>query len=267
MNLRATHPAILNSTTIHPSTIKVPTYGKIFKSADMNTKLGGCSDWAGSERKRNKKNKDSVITNPKWFGQRFYYNTLTERETCPTDCKFWTKCYGNSMGFAHRMQHGQEIEDIMMWEMESLSLENRNKFFTIRPHVLGDFYSLKYVELWDKMLTNFRVNAFGYTAYLPDSKNSEYSEIGQALIELREKHTDRFWIRQSGGSAPTMSALGMSNPLAKEQLKSKKAFICPNQQTKKSSACTDTFQPKRAKNCASCGLCYRTKKNVVFLEH
>ena len=111
------------------------------------------------------------------------------------------------------------------------------------------------------------INVFGYTAYLPTSENSKYAEIGRAIIELRNKHKDRFWIRQSGSDNHTMTALTYSNNNAQQQLANKTAFICPQQTKKSKRFWMGDFQPKKAKNCASCGLCWTTTKNVVFLDH
>ena len=44
------------------------------------------------------------------------------------------------------------------------------------------------------------------------------------------------------------------NAKPKKQLKEKKAFLCPVQEDK-----TD--------NCGTCGLCWTSSKNVVFLTH
>ena len=267
MRLTATNPNLIKGLTIHPKQIKSPNEADIFRPAGNNTKLGGSTDYIGFLQKENKREKQNVITAKKWQGQKFYSSTLIERETCPTDCKVWSICYGNSMGFAHRMQHGQELLDGMMWELKGLTVKNRNKPFVVRPHVLGDFYSLEYVSQWDKALSEFPINVFGYTAYLPTSENSKYAEIGRAIIELRNKHKDRFWIRQSGSDNHTMTALTYSNNNAQQQLANKTAFICPQQTKKSKRFWMGDFQPKKAKNCASCGLCWTTTKNVVFLEH
>ena len=267
MQLTVTNPNVIEGLTIHPSTIKNPSDVRIFRPAGDNTKLGGCTDYTGKYKKLNKKEKQSIITARKWIGQKFYSTTLTERETCPTDCLMWRKCYGNSMGFAHRIEHGAELLESMMWEIQTLTVENRMRPFVVRPHVLGDFYSLEYVEQWAKALDQFPINVFGYTAYLPTSTTKEYAEIGQALIELREKYSDRFWIRQSGSNAEEMSAIGISHHSAEDQIKNNQAFICPQQTKKSKRFWMGEYQPKKVKNCASCGLCYATKKNVIFLEH
>jgi hypothetical protein len=86
-----------------------------------------------------------------WRGFPVYALTLEERATCPKTCQHWRSCYGNRMHRAHRMPHGTELERRLEIEIAQHAEEHPNGF-AVRLHVLGDFYSVEYVELWRKLL-------------------------------------------------------------------------------------------------------------------
>lgn len=71
--------------------------------------------------------------------------------------------------------------------------------------------------------------------------------IGQALTDVSKDHSDRFVIRMSDGFNRVMSANSEHNSTGNE-------FTCPEQLGK-------------VKDCASCGLCWTSKKSVRFLTH
>lgn len=175
--------------------------------------------------------------------------TLEERATCSDTCLHWWTCYGNNMPFATRYEANDALTDAMEIELEELNRKHKNGFL-VRLHVLGDFYSVEYVELWDKWLAQFdNLYVYGY------SERKTGTPIGDALNILRERWTSRFMVRVSGDfNLTTMTALSFDNDMAVSQIENKQAFLCPVQEDK-----TDS--------CGTCGLCWTAKKNVVFKTH
>ena len=175
--------------------------------------------------------------------------TLEERATCSDTCLHWWTCYGNNMPFATRYEANAALTDAMEIELEELNRKHKNGFL-VRLHVLGDFYSVEYVELWDKWLAQFdNLYVYGY------SERKTGTPIGDALNILRERWTSRFMVRVSGDfNLTTMTALSFDNDMAVSQIENKQAFLCPVQEDK-----TDS--------CGTCGLCWTAKKNVVFKTH
>ena len=175
--------------------------------------------------------------------------TLEERATCSDTCLHWWTCYGNNMPFATRYKANDALTDTMEIELEELNRKHKNGFL-VRLHVLGDFYSVEYVELWNKWLSQFNnLYVYGY------SERKTGTPIGNALNVLRTRWTNRFMVRVSGDfSLSTMTALSFDDNRAVTQIKNKQAFLCPVQEDK-----TDS--------CGTCGLCWTAKKNVVFKTH
>ena len=213
------------TTTRYPKSIKSPLDPryKLLKPGTNNKKLGG------------------IITAKKWTGKRMYSLTLTERDTCPTSCHHWDDCYGNNMPFAHRFAtHGLMYE--LAEEIESLC----NKYpegIVIRLHVLGDFYSTKYVGFWADMLDKYdNLAIFGYTG-----RGDE--PIAVALIKLNYLHPDRCVIRFSRSH----EYIG-GNRYAAEESFTGESFTCPEQ---------TGIMP----SCAACGACWISNKTVRFLSH
>ena len=143
-SLKLDNNAIVNSTTVFQKTIKDVESAKNTLKVSSNDKLG-----------------KKVVKGP-WKNSTFLTLTLTERETCPVSCLHWNDCYGNGMRFAHRM----DVVGLMEAIERELSELNPEKFYTIRLHVLGDFFSPEYVEFWGRMLDTFpNIRIFGYTAH------------------------------------------------------------------------------------------------------
>jgi hypothetical protein len=85
-------------------------------------------------------------------GMPIYTLTLEERATCPTSCGHWRSCYGNSMHFAHRIDHRSPgFATLLAANVKRLGVEHPHGF-VVRLHVLGDFYSVAYVDLWAALL-------------------------------------------------------------------------------------------------------------------
>ena len=182
-------------------------------------------------------------------GMPIYTVTLEERATCSNTCAHWTTCYGNNMPFATRYKADDALLAVMALELEQLNRKHKNGFL-VRLHILGDFYSVDYVELWNKWLDKFdNLYVYGY------SERKQNTPIGKALQILRNKYDKRFMVRISGDlETQTMAAISYDDKRALKQLENKQAFICPVQEDKTAS-------------CSTCGLCWTTKKNVIFITH
>lgn len=217
--------AIDQARTVFPGSIKVPKPG-ILKPGSNNAKLG------------------FNIHKGKWRGKKLYSLTLEERSTCPTDCHHWTDCYGNHMPFAHRFNKKRLLSTI---EADIKALTKRHKKgIVVRLHVLGDFYSVKYVEFWGRMLKKYpTLCIFGYSARYTDNV------IGPPIVKLNDTYPDRCVIRFSANITYL--------PFIRFQFAANEAFegdsfTCPEQTNKVAS-------------CAKCALCWTTTKTVKFLTH
>ena len=221
--------------TLYQKGIKNPITNKsdILKKGSSNAKLG------------------FKVTAKKWTGKRLYSLTLVERETCPTTCHHWNDCYGNNMPFAHRFSTAG-IESRLEQEIETL-LQKHKGGIVVRLHVLGDFFSEDYVKFWeDMLLTHPKLCIFGYTARKGDN-------IAHAIWLMNNRYSDRCVIRHSGNyeaedQIESQGPFKENWSYAAEESFEGKSFDCPEQ--------TGTM-----KDCASCGLCWTTKKTVRFLSH
>lgn len=167
--------------------------------------------------------------------------TLEERFTCPRSCTEWGTCYGNNMQAAERIAPGSELEDALVRELAELQSAFHGGFL-IRLHVLGDFYSVGYVDVWRRYLTDFpALHVFGFTARLPGT------EIGDALWDLASNQWDRFAMRFSGMSGPLMASQMVPND-------DTQSIDCPAQ-----AGATDC--------CATCALCWQSDRSIAFRRH
>jgi len=228
--MNKTEQAIKEKRTLFGKNVFDPLGNKtdILKSGSSNKKLGG------------------LITKGSWRGLPLYSLTLEERATCPTTCTHFSDCYGNNMRYAHRFQSGANLEKRLEIELERLN--HIHQFgFVVRLHVLGDFYSVEYVQQWEQWLKRFNnLKVFGYTGYKPNDKIKKYAEIGLEILRVRLQNQKRFQIRISDGGNTEFSA----NPINEGF----KGFTCPE-------------QTKKVETCSACGLCWTTKQNVNFITH
>ena len=166
--------------------------------------------------------------------------TLEERATCPRTCGHWDDCYGNNMPFAHRISHGEGLAQKLYADLTQI--QKKHDKFLVRLHVLGDFYSVDYVQFWERCLAKFPGLAiWGYTHWHPGT------DIGDEINRIRTAQWDRFSVRYSDYIQDVLSA--NSEEVAD------KGVICPEQTGK-------------AKSCADCGLCWAMKKQpVIFKTH
>ena len=119
-----------------------------------------------------------------------------------------------------------------------------------RLHALGDFPTLDYtVDIYEALAASGSA-AFGYTHWQPETP------IGSALQRLAGKHWQRFAIRTSykHGTREPLTDRGAVIVANSTEAKAHDAIVCPE-------------QTGRARNCAACGLCWNTTRNVAFLLH
>ena len=216
------------TTTIYKKAIKgLKEYThSVLKPGTNNKKLGG------------------VVSKGKWRGKRMFALTLTERSTCPKSCHHWDNCYGDNMPFAHRIEHGPALELRLADELGVL-MAKYPEGIVIRLHVLGDFYSLRYIKFWERMLVEFpTLCIFGYTGHPPASY------LGKGMLILNLRYAERCVIRYSRSEVST----GIGNLFAAEESFEGESFDCPEQTGK-------------AASCADCGLCWASPKTVRFQTH
>lgn len=226
MKLNPSHPALIKKRTIHQKYVRsVVGYGKpIFKSVADNTKIGKGSN---------------IITKGDWSGMPMFSLTLEERATCPSDCLHWHDCYGNGSMFALRFKRGKDLEARIFVELVDLAKKYKHGF-VIRLHILGDFYSVQYVKLWQSMMglhPNLRV--FGYTA-------RHKGNIKRALDRIQDLFPERWWIRVSRNDPSVL--------LSAHSVPSGNAIPCPEQTGK-------------TESCLTCGLCWKMQKPIYFQSH
>ena len=139
----------------------------------------------------------------KYKDYKFVTLTLVERETCPKDCIHWLNCYGNNMPFAHRIssKNAQLLEERIYNDL----LNSTNQLLLIRLHILGDFFSVKYVKFWRKMLNTFNnIALYGYTANNIKSSIPLSQAIAKEIIKLNKN--DNCHIRFSNDLTISFSA-------------------------------------------------------------
>jgi hypothetical protein len=113
--------------------------------------------------------------------------------------------------------------------------------------VLGDFYSVAYVDLWASFLQRFpALHVFGFTARV----EADNDPISRALVTLVLARWDRFAIRFSNAPVDECSTVTVEHP---RQVPAD-AVLCPQQVGK-----TDS--------CSTCALCWQSRRRVAFLQH
>lgn len=180
------------------------------------------------------------VTKGRRKGWPIFTLTLEERATCPRSCAAWGFCYGNSMQAAERISAGPELETALWRELEALQVLHPGGFM-VRLHVLGDFYSAEYVDLWERALSAFpALHVFGFTARLEGA-------IHERLWQLAGDQWERFAVRFSGLRGPSMAS-----QLRPDE--DPEAIVCPAQ-----TGATDC--------CATCALCWHSTKSIAFERH
>lgn len=223
-------PASRDARTVFPSRVVAPDHN-VLKSGDNQRKLG------------------KVVRKGAWKGMPIFSLSLEERATCPRSCAIWRACYGNGMGHAKRYAHGPALERQIMVELAFLQARYPSGF-VVRVHILGDFYSTRYVQLWADALDAFpALRIFGYSA------RQAGDPIGGAIIRLRDERWDRFAVRTSGAKDGPRTIVVEDRASVPA-----KAILCPAQHN------------PAGKNihCGACGICWALSardKVIAFLQH
>jgi hypothetical protein len=196
---------------------------RLLQPASSNRKLGGGK---------------AIITRGRWRGMPMYMLTLEERKTCPKTCQQWASCYGNNMPFAGRLDaSAPDFYSLLGSELSSLS-SSHSAGFVVRLHVLGDFFSVGYVDFWiDSMKRHPPLRIFGYT------HRPRTSRIGRRIAAL---NTSGAWIRWSDALGPMSANAG--------PIRDPGDIQCPEQVGK-------------TESCLTCGLCWQTTKPIHFEGH
>lgn len=228
--LRSDHPALEEGRTLFPSMVRHPFKSpRVFVSGKENKKIGG---WVSKGRLK---------------GYPIYTLTLEERASCPETCHHWRNCYGNTMPRARRHIHGDALEEQIFYEIDLLDKKYPDGFI-IRLHVLGDFYSKRYVTMWGGLLVLYpKLVLFGFTAW---PKNSP---IGKWIDVFNRAFPDSFFIRFSIKERDANAATTIYDIKDVDR----NTIICPAQLDQ-----TDC--------CGSCGLCWDEsfkKKCLGFMFH
>ncbi|MDR6953811.1 hypothetical protein J2X65_003174 [Ancylobacter sp. 3268] len=223
------HPALSEDRTIYPATVTpVDRLLNVLVSGVNHWKIGG------------------AIAKGAWAGFPVYTLTLEERATCPDSCRHWRSCYGNNMHHAKRVQAGRALEDRLGHELAVLQ-SRHPAGFAVRLHVLGDFYSVAYVDLWAAFIDRFpALHVFGFTARIDGRRDP----IASALVRLVLARWDRFAIRFSNAPVDECATVTVEHP---RQVPAD-AVLCPQQVGK-----TDS--------CSTCALCWQSRRRIAFLQH
>ena len=217
--------------TIFPSRVFEVGDESVLKDGAHNSKIGG----------------DVLVGRLK--GAKIFTLTPEERATCPRSCEVWTSCYGNSMPHSRRWKRGLVLERKLIEEVDALCAQHEKVL--IRLHVLGDFYSVEYVRLWDWLLqAHPNLYVFGFTAHRKGTEIGDY-------LELMRKGNERFFVRTSGYCGPWGSFV-IDFPTEMPRLGT--AVVCPEQRTAMNGE-------GKADHCGNCGLCWAGDTPIVFVKH
>jgi hypothetical protein len=181
---------------------------------------------------------------------------LEERATCPSSCLHWRSCYGNNMHRQIRWAHGSNLQAAITRQVDDYFARDPEALLLVRLHVLGDFYSMDYLETWVTLLDKHAgLTVFGFTAYDKGTK------IGNAIDRARDALPDQFMIRNSGRHGE-MGSMTIDYPTRKSVLQSAgiKSYVCPEQLD------ANEGSPKET-HCGSCALCWESRVNITFIEH
>jgi hypothetical protein len=218
------HPAYRTGRTIFASRVyEANEVARVLKDGHQSRKIG------------------KIVQKGPRRGWPIFTLTLEERATCPRSCAAWAFCYGNNMHAAQRIAAGDLLEDQIDRELAALQ-EAHPGGFLVRLHVLGDFYSVEYVDAWACFLALYpALHVFGFTAHPVDTP------IGAALNRLVEADWNRFAVRFSGRPGPVRASRIAGDA-------DSDAIPCPAQTG--ATTC-----------CATCALCWATDRSISFRRH
>jgi hypothetical protein len=222
------NPALMEGRTLYPSTVSPARDTWALKSGHNSAKIG------------------AEILKGRWKGFPVYTLTLEERATCPRSCSHWRSCFGNKMHLAQRVEAGEQLEWRLKREVAALELQHPAGF-VVRLHVLGDFYSVAYVELWRSLLKEHAaLRVFGYSARWDYARDP----IARALVDLVTEQWARFAIRMSNAPMDACATVTIEHPYQKPD----DAVICP-------------AQLGQTESCSTCAFCWQSTKRVAFIQH
>lgn len=228
ISLAESHPAVVENRTLFRRSVRQPDGSEhLFKDGSNSAKVGG------------------LIKKGKWAGFPVYTLTLEERASCPP-CQHKLNCYGNGSPFSRRFAHGPALEWRVERELAGIELKHP-KGFCVRLHMLGDFYSWAYVDLWRTLLARHpALHVFGFTAHV----DTERDVIGRTLAIMVREWWPRFAIRFSDGAGTVMTTVSID----RADQRPLDAVICP-------------AQTGAAESCSTCALCWQSTKRIAFLKH
>lgn len=234
------HPAVVEGRTLFRNRV-APVQGsmRFLVSGANNAKIG------------------KTVERGDWAGMPVFTLTLQERATCPRSCEQYRSCYGNAMQWPNRWDH-QDPEFLPTLAAEVVTLGRANpKGFVVRLHVLGDFFSVRYVYFWADLLARVpSLRIYGYTARTILDPDPESVKIARALGVMTDKLWDRFAVRTSSSDAEAAPSRAIVVETA-EEAQDRGAILCP-------------AQVEKTQTCGTCALCwtpYAREKVIAFLRH
>lgn len=238
---------------------------KQFKNLDLEHTVytKNVVDWHVGDREPLKPARDNdklhgnIVKRGKYAGYAMYSLTLEERATCSPDCGQLKTCYGNNMPFAKRYN----VTGLLMAAIDEqlAKLTRRGRRILLRLHILGDFYSVGYVNFWQSMLRKYpTMAAFGYTHW------PIITPQGQAVERLVKTSDGRFNIKFSADHArqiPLLDCYTIGGTIVvKDWADAPSGWIkCPAQMA--------ADRGRADIGCAECGIACATATNVAFVEH
>ena len=225
-------PAGLHN-TVFPTRIFEPDGSElVLKDGSSNAKIGG----------------DVLVG---WLkGAYIVTLTLEERATCPKSCPIYRGCYGNVMPHSRRWVGGEKLESQIVHEIGIACAKNERVL--VRLHILGDFYSVEYLQLWADLLDKHpNLYVFGFSAW------EESTPIGRGIAWLRDHAPNRFMVRTSGRTGRWGS---FTLPFPTEAKRIGDAIVCPEQLDANEGS-------PRGRHCGNCGICWSTDLPIAFIEH
>ncbi len=137
-------------------------------------------------------------------------------------------------------------------EQEIADLCAQHERVLVRLHVLGDFWSVEYVDLWARLLERFGgLHVFGFTAH------KQGGEIGDYIAAIRNLHPRRFWIRHSDMTGP-WGSFTVDFPTQQKTIGD--AVVCPEQRDGMSGE-------RKGTHCGNCAVCWSSSVPVAFVTH
>jgi len=180
------------------------------------------------------------------LGRRKVITIKTSTKTLVAEGFLVHNCYGNHMPFARRWAAGEALEQAIPVELTKLAKKHPGGF-VVRLHILGDFYSAKYVKLWGSMMARIpQLCVYGYTRREKDSAE------GIHLRMIEDLHPGRWRIRWS--ERPGEMGTKVTDDVTARG-KTPEGIVCPAQ-TEGDEVC-----------CGNCSLCWSQSAPIIFINH